>query len=475
MDDIPIALPVFEKHWNGYCFRIWITRTVRFFAIAGLVLAGAIVFWPKEFSWSVVAYQVGLILIWSIEWGRVHATEAEGIKLLYRKQPKLAEAIQTALDFQSRALASPISVYFQTKHLDDINQQLQAAPLAEAVPLIRSLFYTGTVCIFLGILVVNQPYLPDVSMTGLPSEKAANHLRTYRVLYPVYMQKPPALYTQMPHQLKLPQGSRVEIYFNLSSMSQSVQKKSFYAIHQEHIGLNWLPQKKRWIASISPLQSGTLHLYWDNLNTQHLIEVVPDNPPQLTVIWPQTQLIFSNSKLPIQLSVSDDYGLQQITLHYQVQKRGARQEIIQSFEGKFTKYQETYPWELGSTFLRQGDFVEAWIEVNDNDALNGPNITMSDTFEFTIQNINDYHQNVMERLQYIVQELGQLMWFLDQKSSIEVFEKEQKLLAQLKRLRHDAQHDRLLTKELRHFLFSELQAEILFYQNRRLQLLPPPS
>ncbi len=431
--------------------------------------------WPKEFSWPVIAYQVAIILGWSIEWGRIHATTADGLKFLYRQQPKLAEAIQTTLDFQAKPSASAISAYFQTKHLDGLNAQLYNTPLTEKVPIRWSVLCAGVVYIVLGTLLFNRTHFPDTPMAWLSSEKPVHDLRTYRVLYPVYMQKQPTVYKQMPHQLTLPQGSRLEIYFNLLSLPQSVQKKTFYAVEDEQIELNWLSQKNRWLASISPLHSGTLHLHWENTNAQHLIEVVPDRPPQLTVNWPQSTHIFSNSKLPIQLSATDDYGLQQITLHYQVKQRGERQEIIQSFEGKFKTYQETYPWELGATFLRKEDTVTAWIEVSDNDALYGPNITTSDKFEFTIENINDYHQNIIERLQAIVYELGELMFFLDQKSAKKVFEKEQEILKKLKQLQADARHDRLLTEELRLFLFSELRSEIRYYQNRRLQLFPPPS
>ena len=469
------ALSQLNQQWTGYCVLIWITGSLKAFAVSGATLAGAMALWSSEFTWPILLCQILSLCLLCEEWGRIHARQDYCLRQLYRRQPKLAEAIHTALELQTRPPASPESVYFQTRHLETLARHLQEEPLPRKIPLGFPLLMTSMSVVLLIAVIWGLPHLSQSPWAWLSSKPRSPDERTYRILFPAYMRKAPLIQSQLPEQFELPRGSRLEIYFNQTTISDSVREKMFYETIQEQQALNWLPQKNRWIATISPLHSGMLSMDWNGLVTQHRIEVIKDTPPQLTVTWPQNQRIFSNSGLSITFSATDDYGLRQIILYYQLKGKGKHYETIQSFEGQFTEYQETYPWELGATFLRHGDQVTAWIEVSDNDALYGPNITLSDKFEFTIQNMKQYHQNLMARLQQIVTDLGHLLSFLDRRILKETYEKEQAILKDLKELREDAGYDRLLSDELRQFLFSELQVKILDYQKQRLKLSAPPS
>lgn len=469
------ALSQFQKQWHRYCLYLWATKALQAFAVAGVFLAGGLVLSGVELWWPTLLCQICLLGLVCEEWGRIEASPAKARQRIYRKHPQLAEAILAALDFQSKAPASSGTLYFRTRHLQELTTRLAEEPLTQQVPFKRNLVLAGAVMLFLGGVIGSLPHLAQYPWPWLQNQIALEDERSYRILYPAYVRKPPSVQSTLPTTLALPRGSRLEIYFTQSTISEQVKKNFFYQSQTGKQFLHWFSQKDRWVATISPLHSGRLSMKWKSEASEHALAVVPDQPPQITVIWPPHAMIFSNSHLPITFTVTDDYGLRAITLHYEVQDKGKYQETIQSFEGEFREYQETYPWELGATPVRKGDRVSAWLEVSDNDALYGPNVTHSEKFHFTVDSITTYHQTIMARLQKIVAELGQLLAFLDRRLPEETLQSEQTILKALEVLRRDAHYDSLLTDELRQFLFSELQGQILQYQKRRLALSGPPS
>jgi hypothetical protein len=290
---------------------------------------------------------------------------------------------------------------------------------------------------------------------------------SFRVLYPAYIGKSPDNFKKLPKKMPLPRGSRLEIYIQEKNIFDQAQDKTYFKIKNEKNLLRWFSYKDRWMSSLNPSQSGYLVFDWKRpAPVKYLLNIVPDLPPKLSVIWPNTTKIFSNSQLSIQLSVSDDYGLHQITLYYQADGKKIEKEIIQSFEGHFKKYQETYPWELGSTSLKRDDQVKAWIEVSDIDTLNGPNITVSDPFEFKVQSIKKFHKSLMERFWEINRDLGKLLDFLDQKNIDLSDNQETQIIEKLNNLRHDSYYDTMLSQELKNYIY-ELQSKLNYYRKNR--------
>ncbi|MBF0280537.1 MAG: hypothetical protein HQM13_22260 [SAR324 cluster bacterium] len=475
LKDMSPGINQLQQQWNRFCLRIWIIGFLKAFALSGTILAVLNFFWNAVFFQPVFWVQIVSLLFLCEEWGRIHAVRDRCLAILYLRQPRLAEALHYGLELQNSRAASPVSAYFRDRHLESLRQHLQKETLAENLPLKLPLFLAAGAAVSLGLVLWGLPALTQNLWAGMQEESRTLQERKFRILYPAYMRKKALFLNRLPNPFTLPRGSRMEIYFMQSVISESSRKRFLFETSHGRNPLHWLHQDNRWIATLSPLVSGTLLMNWQGAASRHEIEVIPDRPPQLRVSWPQNQPIFSNSSLSITLSASDDHGLQQIILNYEQEENEGRREIIQSFEGQFTEYQEIYPWELGTTFLRAGDRVTAWIEATDNDALYGPNLAVSEKFVFTVQNMKTYHQNIMERLQQIVAELGQLMSLLDRKMLKETFEKEQKILNELKSLRENADYDRMLSSELRQFLFFELQEKIQFFQKQRMQLSPPPN
>lgn len=465
-----------KKQWEQYCLRKRIVNTLNLVTFVVIILAGGIILWPTEFHWFIFLCQaIGLALL-SIEWGRVHQTQERCLETLYRQDPQLAEAIHIMLDFQATPASSSGTAYFQAKHLDSLNNYLSKKALIKKGAFSFSILGVHGAIILLGIVIWFLPQLPTgpLAQFNTPSTQS-NDPRTYRIWFPAYTQKTKLVYKQLPNIIQLPEGSRLDISINQNSISEKIRLGTFYEINKEQKKLKWLLQKEKWVTSYSPLSSGILYQKWKNSSSRHEIEVIKDFPPQVAVTWPQDKKIFSNSTLSIILVASDDYGLRNVSLVYEVAGKGRAHEIIQSFEGRFSEHTETYPWELGVTFLRHSDRVVAWIEVGDNDTINGPKITKSEKFEFTINSIQSYHQDITSRVQNIVGEMGKLLALLDRRLLSESLNKEQEILKELDLLQKDGKHDQLLNKELSDFLHKELREKILYYQTQRLDLIARPS
>ncbi|HNZ44875.1 MAG TPA: hypothetical protein PK707_02215 [Candidatus Syntrophosphaera thermopropionivorans] len=96
------------------------------------------------------------------------------------------------------------------------------------------------------------------------------------------------------------------------------------------------------------------------------ISIIPDNPPEIRILYPAQDVMLDQSlQLPLIISASDDFGLKNLSLHYQVNERPAQSIILQSVIN--TKLFTTdYHFDMNNLNLLPGDNVTYWAEVYDN-------------------------------------------------------------------------------------------------------------
>jgi hypothetical protein len=304
---------------------------------------------------------------------------------------------------------------------------------------------------------------PDPALLQIP--------HSYRVLYPSYLKRDSDVYSALPEQLRLPDGSRLEIY--LEETLPAEDASVFRSIQGDETPLQWVAQQQRVRAALTPRETGTLFLAWRQQSVA--IDVIPDQAPEVMVLWPLDKYIFDLSRLTIELSASDDHGLRQVLLYYRNENDGAvTREIIQSFEGDFASYEESYQWELSATPLRAGDNVTAWIEVHDTDTFSGPNVTRSEEFVFEVRSQQEFHEYILGLFRKTDGQLRELLSFLDRKLIPETTAQEDEMQELLEFLREEAAYDRLLSDGLRGFI-GDLRYQLRYYQRMREQLEAPPS
>lgn len=114
------------------------------------------------------------------------------------------------------------------------------------------------------------------------------------------------------------------------------------------------------------------------------ISVIKDERPEINVRYHADTLTFKS--ILLSGSISDDYGFSSLDLVYKQGAEGA----YKSFKLPYLRDQSNqsffYEWNLDSLQLDQGDFIELYVSVRDNDPFNGYKQSISEKFYLTIPN-----------------------------------------------------------------------------------------
>lgn len=111
------------------------------------------------------------------------------------------------------------------------------------------------------------------------------------------------------------------------------------------------------------------------------IEIVPDQPPSVRVLWPERreELVTSRATLLVSFEAKDDFGVARVRLHYGINWNeglpirtidldlGGRQprSLTRRFEWKLDHIKPP---------LREGDVVDYWFEAQDTNDVTGPGL-----------------------------------------------------------------------------------------------------
>ncbi len=96
------------------------------------------------------------------------------------------------------------------------------------------------------------------------------------------------------------------------------------------------------------------------------ITVVPDNPPQVRILFPGRDITLEQDLLlPLIISGDDDFGLQDCNLKYQINDGAIQTKSIQTvISGKL--FNRDYVFEMRPLNLIPGNVVSYWVEIFDN-------------------------------------------------------------------------------------------------------------
>lgn len=108
----------------------------------------------------------------------------------------------------------------------------------------------------------------------------------------------------------------------------------------------------------------------------HKIDIIPDLPPAISVS--ETADSLSSKALYFTGNISDDHGFKSLKFIYAVKEAGIAQKKVVTGIPIHPAQQENsffYFWNLKAITLKPGQSLEYYMEVADNDAVNGPKIT----------------------------------------------------------------------------------------------------
>jgi len=128
------------------------------------------------------------------------------------------------------------------------------------------------------------------------------------------------------------------------------------------------------------------------------IEPVADQPPLLTVIQPEGDLdLPEGQRIPIWAAATDDYGLTRLTLVAQAEKGPELRVPLARWADEPRDASAGVDWDASPLALLPGQSATFHIEVADNDAVGGPNVTMSRTFTLRFPLLSELYKSLADQ------------------------------------------------------------------------------
>lgn len=146
-------------------------------------------------------------------------------------------------------------------------------------------------------------------------------------------------------------------------------------------------------------------------STEFPLTLRPDLPPEAAIVFPKKNLeLRQRDVVEIRGEVSDDIAISKVLLIIQANEEKAIEEKIAGISGK--KGRMTY--ELPLKQFEKGDTIRYHLQVQDNDTILGPKISVSNTYTINILSPMKIHDEILKNLEIISGKLtGQLANYLE--------------------------------------------------------------
>ena len=137
------------------------------------------------------------------------------------------------------------------------------------------------------------------------------------------------------------------------------------------------------------------------------VEIVADQPPQATIEAPseKTLEVDPQGRVVINWSATDDYGVSQVALVFQLAGGKEERVVLQTPGQAARRLRGTYAWELSPLRLRAGDKVTYAVEARDNDAVDGAQRGASATQVLKVFSAAEHSREALLRAQALWERL----------------------------------------------------------------------
>ncbi|WP_161889598.1 DUF4175 family protein [Pontibacter russatus] len=141
------------------------------------------------------------------------------------------------------------------------------------------------------------------------------------------------------------------------------------------------------------------------------ITTIPDRNPQISMEQFQDTVLYAYTVLGG--DVSDDYGLTRLALHYRISngenpdaKYKSQPLALNTQQLSQTYY---YQWNTAALNMQPGDKLEYFVQVWDNDGLQGPKSARTRTFELKVPDKRELQQELDNNSQSIASQMSQTL------------------------------------------------------------------
>ena len=196
---------------------------------------------------------------------------------------------------------------------------------------------------------------------------------------------------------------------------------------------------------------------------QYNVQIIPDRYPQISVDRIQDTVTYNY--IALSGLISDDYGFSKLRLNYRINRNGKQSPLYNkdiSFNRSTTSQNFVYNWSLDSLQLSQEDRLEYYVQVWDNDGVNGAKSSRSNQLNFVVPSNAEIQKqvdqsaekteqqidNALSKSQAIKKELNQMedrmrtkksSDFQDKKQLQDVLQKREELLKEIQKIQEQFQ------------------------------------
>ncbi|PWJ55243.1 hypothetical protein CLV98_11411 [Dyadobacter jejuensis] len=209
-----------------------------------------------------------------------------------------------------------------------------------------------------------------------------------RLQYPAYLKKPSESLKNVGN-LTIPEGTQIEWTFNTAETGDLALKlqgdSTLYRAQQIESGGFRIKQKAvKSTAYQMLLTNDDAHIPEP---ISYAIQVIPDQYPSLTLENFQDTTLYNYFVLGG--TIGDDYGFSNLKLHYALQRKDEKaaspnKSIPIPFNNGVNNQSFFFQWYVDSLQLAAGDRITYFVQVSDNDGVNGPKSTRSRSVQFTV-------------------------------------------------------------------------------------------
>lgn len=141
------------------------------------------------------------------------------------------------------------------------------------------------------------------------------------------------------------------------------------------------------------------------------IKIIKDLDPQIAIINPKKKISVSEKdSVKLEHESCDDFGLKEISLHYNINDLEENNIILHSFKNNRKTFKNTYQWDLNPLSLKSGDNVTYHLEVKDNDTVSDPKIPSdSQIYHLEVYSYNEKHKEIIDLQAALSQEMSNLL------------------------------------------------------------------
>jgi uncharacterized protein DUF4175 len=141
------------------------------------------------------------------------------------------------------------------------------------------------------------------------------------------------------------------------------------------------------------------------LPKKYAVTLAQDGAPGIVLFLANPKPVYyANGKIEMFYEAQDDFGISEIDLVAFVNGKPHRQSVKRVKNGE-RDLQGSHSWALGEMAFEPGDEVEYFLEIKDNDNIQGPNTGQSETFSFIIFDSREEQENLIALQEELTEKL----------------------------------------------------------------------